>query len=685
MDFKKFKEAVATQFGKMSQHDLFTTKVTKDELWTTYLSSFPAGTNPIYRERTVHDCNCCKQFIRNAGSIVTLIDGKLVSIWDIQIDEPHYQAVANALSSLTKSYGIENFFLHTERTVGTDKNFEALLDGQKQWDHFFINLPTKVVKHGAQIGPTLGEWRAQHDVLARSLDTITLDAVDTVLELISQNSLYRGTEHKATLETFRKLKVSEDIDDNNLWAKISGLSPAVSKIRNTSIGTLLIAISEGTELEDAVKSFEAMVAPANYKRPTAIVSKKMIDAAKTKIEELGLTSALERRYATLADITINNVLFADRTVRKVIDKNVFDELSAGADRKPKKLDKVEEVSIEKFIKDILPGAESLEVMVENEHVNNLVSLIAPVDPTAAGLFKWPNNFSWSYNGEFADSDMRKSVRARGGKVDGAFRFTHQWNYEARNASLMDLHVFIPGSNIDTENVINDYYGNSARVGWNNRTHHPTGGSQDVDYTPEAPIGYVPVENITFPDLKRMPEGRYICKVHNWNLTQPTQGGFKAEIEFAGQIFQYEMTRPLKHKEWVTVAEVTLKNSIFTIKHHLPVGTASKKVWGVDTNNFHKVSSVMLSPNYWDERAVGNQHYFFMLENCLNEGKARGFFNEFLRPDLDAHRKVIEMVGAKMKTDESNDQLSGVGFSSTQRNSIMCRVTGAFTRIINITF
>lgn len=94
---------------------------------------------------------------------------------------------------------------------------------------------------------------------------------------------------------------------------------------------------------------------------------------------------------------------------------------------------------------------------------------------------------------------------------------------------------------------------------------------------------------------------------------------------------------------------------------------------------------MLSPNYWDERAVGNQHYFFMLENCLNEGKARGFFNEFLRPDLDAHRKVIEMVGAKMKTDESNDQLSGVGFSSTQRNSIMCRVTGAFTRIINITF
>ena len=666
MDFKKFKEAVAKQFEKMSQHDLFTTKVTKDELWTTYLSSFLEGSNPIYRERTVHDCNCCKQFIRNAGSIVTLIDGKLVSIWDIQIDEPHYQAVANALSSLTKSYGIENFFLHTERTVGTDKNFEALLDGQKQWNHFFINLPTKVIKHGAQIGPMLGEWRAQHDVMARSLDTITLDAVDTVLELIAQNSLYRGTEHKATLETFRKLKVSEDIDDNNLWAKISGLSPAVSKIRNTSIGTLLVAISEGTELEDAVKSFEAMVAPANYKRPTAIVSKKMIDAAKTKIEELGLTSALERRYATLADITINNVLFADRTVRKAIDKNVFDELSAGANCKPKKLDKVEEVSIEKFIKDILPGAESLEVMVENKHVNNLVSLIAPIDPTAAGLFKWPNNFSWSYNGEFADS-IKERVKAAGGNVTGDLCCRLAWEY----TDDLDFHMKEPGGG-------HIYFSNR-------RTRSPNGGMLDVDANGADGLKEHPVENIFYASASTMREGNYELLVHNYNR-RSIGVGFEVEIDFMGALHSFVYDKVVSQGKYVTVAKFNYSKALgITFIESLPSTQRSKKVWSVDTNNFHKVSSVMLSPNYWDERAVGNQHYFFMLENCLNEGKARGFFNEFLRSDLEAHRKVIEMVGAKMKTDESNDQLSGVGFSSTQRNSIMCRVTGAFTRIINIMF
>ena len=83
--------------------------------------------------------------------------------------------------------------------------------------------------------------------------------------------------------------------------------------------------------------------------------------------------------------------------------------------------------------------------------------------------------------------------------------------------------------------------------------------------------------------------------------------------------------------------------------------------------------------------MGNKHYFFALEGCLNDGKARGFFNEFLVPELDAHRKVIEIVGAKMRTDESDKQLSGLGFSSTQRNSVLCRVSGAFSRVIKLTF
>ncbi len=57
LDFSKFKRAIDRQFDKISKHDLFRVDVDKDYLWDVYLSSFPIGTNPIYRERREHDCS----------------------------------------------------------------------------------------------------------------------------------------------------------------------------------------------------------------------------------------------------------------------------------------------------------------------------------------------------------------------------------------------------------------------------------------------------------------------------------------------------------------------------------------------------------------------------------------------------------------------------------------------------
>jgi len=76
---------------------------------------------------------------------------------------------------------------------------------------------------------------------------------------------------------------------------------------------------------------------------------------------------------------------------------------------------------------------------------------------------------------------------------------------------------------------------------------------------------------------------------------------------------------------------------------------------------------------------------FMLDGCVNDGQARGFFNEFLAEELTPHRKVLEVVGSKMKTDTSDHQLSGIGFSSTQRNSVLCRVKGSFNRVVKVVF
>lgn len=671
MDFINFKNAVAMQFKRLTAGEAFRSDVSGDELWATYLASFPEGSNPIYKERTEHDCNCCKSFIRAVGNVVAIIDGKLESIWDVKVADHEYQVVADALAKLAKSRSIKSIFLHTEPKAGVEKSFQDTLNGELVWNHFHVQIPSRFYRR--EPGPALGEAQATHDVMLRGLQEIDMDSIDTVLELIAQNSLYRGDQYAFSVETFKNMKMEFDDlgsaqeQDLFVWNLVQTTPTSVSRIRNTSIGKLLVDLSEGVELEGAVKSFETMVAPANYKRPTALVTPKMIEAAKQKVEELGLTSALERRYATLEDITINNILHANREARKVVGGTVFDDLTPTKTTKPKTLDKIEQVTIDNFITNILPNATSIEVMFENRHVSNLMSLIAPLNPAAPGMFKWDNGFSWTYNGDVADS-IKERVKKAGGNVTGDLCCRLAWN----NSDDLDFHMREP----DGHTI---YFGNKRRVS-------NCGGMLDVDANGGDGVRENPVENIFYADKDRMKEGRYVLKVHQYNRRNTYDFGFEVELDFMGTVHTFNYDKAMRSDEMVEVVsfDYSHRDGIKIVKS-LPSSKAVRKHWNIDTETFHKVNVVMLSPNYWDEQGVGNKHYFFMLDRCMNDGQARGFYNEFLKQELDQHRKVLEMVGNKLRTESSENQLSGLGFSSTQRNNLICRVNGSFTRTINIVF
>lgn len=665
MNFQVFKQHIQQQFARMTANNapLFRVNITGDALWDAYLAAFPEGSNPIFRKRTEHDCSCCRQFVKNVGNVVAVVDGELVSIWDVAIPEHAYQVVADHLSQMVWSSAIANIFLHYERSVGQEKTFEQMDDKVHEWNHFSVTLPQAFVKSGSTIATLLGEARADYDVLRRSLDEIKLDAVEATLELIDQNSLYRGQEHKHTLQKFLELK-KEYQANNQVWMLSRSLPKNITRLRNTSIGTLLTDLSSGMNLEDAVKRFEAMVAPTNYKRPTAIVTKAMIENAKGKIEELGLTHSLERRYAVLEDITVNNILFADRAARKAMG-SVLDTMLNEVDGPPKNLDKVEEVHIDKFLADILPKAKTLEVAMTGAQTGNLVSLITAADATAPGMFKWDNKFSWSYNGELADS-IKERVKAAGGNVTGDLCCRLAWDY----TDDLDFHMLEPYDRI--------YFGHRSSS---------NGGQLDVDANGMNGIMKEPVENIFYQDRKTMGDGVYTLSVHNYNRRSDGQD-FEVEIEFDGERHSFTYKGVLRAMDMVKIANIHVKKGVFTVEPLLPSskgGAKSVEVWGIKTNVFQKVNVLMHSPNHWDDQGVGNKHYFFMLDGCANPGQARGFYNEFLRNDLDPHRKVFEMVGSKLKPEAATRQLSGLGFSSTQRNSILCRVTGAITRIIKITF
>lgn len=675
-DFIDFAKPVAARFAEMSKGELYVVDLDGDELWAAYLAAFPPGTDPIFRERTEHDCQTCKRFVRNLGRVVTVKDGAVTTVWaDFASFPEPYRTVAAALDALVKSRPVKTVFRSKERTYGEPHNYDPKTN--QRYDHFHGRVADR--HFSADADTKRGEKEAVFQVLSRGLVEIRESDLETVLDLINSNGLYRGEEHKPAVEGFLALSRQLSAIPDGGWGRVNfvweNLDHKYARFRNTVIGTLLTDLAEGKELEQAVKAFETKVAPTNYKRPTAVITQRMVEEAVAKLHGLGLSGATNRRYARLSDISVNDVLFVDRAVRsRMKGADPLAALLADAVKKSAPdLSRAEKVSADDFVRDVLPGAKSLELFLENRHQGNFVSLTGADGPERP--FRWPNNFAWAYDGDLADSELRRRVQELGGRVDGVLRFSHRWNYDKRNASLMDLHVFMPGSSHHREGC-HDEYPTGPRVGWNRRSDAPSGGNQDVDYTTPAPEGYIPVENITFPSMDRLREGEYVFKIHNWSLRPPTQGGFQAEIEFGGQVFKYEMTRPLKQKEWVTVATATLKGGVFTIEHALPSSKTSQQKWGVNTETLVPVEVVCHSPNHWGGSAAGAKHLIFALQGCKNPGQARGIFNEYLDSRLAPHAKVFEVLASRTKVAYSDEQVSGVGFTAARGDSVVVVVTAA---------
>lgn len=136
-----------------------------------------------------------------------------------------------------------------------------------------------------------------------------------------------------------------------------------------------------------------------------------------------------------------------------------------------------------------------------------------------------------------------------------------------------------------------------------------------------------------------------------------------------------------------VAEITYNNGKFSIKELLPSNISSKEIWNIKTNEFVPVSVICYSPNYWEnvKNQVGHKHIFFMLKGCINNENPSGLFNEFLVQDLYEHRKVMEALGSKMRVEDSNDQLSGLGFATDKRAEVIVKVIGNVERILKVKF
>ncbi|MBB2946581.1 hypothetical protein FB565_006349 [Actinoplanes lutulentus] len=667
-DFEQFVADVSTRLSTMSKGELYVVGdgLDRDSLWLTFLESFPAGTNLRFRERSEYDCSTCRGFIKNFGNVVEIHNGRIRTVWSgVSASDPVFSVVAAALDEFVGMLPLSGVFRSTEAQYGT-RTTRTLRDGQVEvWHH--LNGRVEKRHHTTDAGAARGSFDAAVQVFQRGLAELTQQALDTVVDLIDGDALYRGAEHRRAVTEFRSLQNQwTQATDGRAFVFANAMNPA-ARFRNTVIGTLVQELSAGVDLEHAVRSFESRVAPQNYQRPTALITPAMVKAAMKTIDELGIEESLQRRFARLSDVSVTNVLWVGNDTQSQMKDGIEGLLMQAATTTPAgprlRDAKPEEIPVIAFMKDILPGAATIDLWVANSHEPNFVSLTTGRHPAAPRLFTWDNDFGWSYHGNLTDS-IKERVKRAGGNVTGKLRVSLSWF----NHDDLDLHVFEP---------------NGDHIWYQDKRN-----KLDVDMNAGGGLSREPVENVTW--TRNVPDGEYRIEVNQFRKRESAGVGFVIETESNGRIEHYSHERAVGQKETVEVGRMTVageKITAFRPGKDMRPGSAGKDLWGITTEQFVPVSTVMYSPNYFDDNEVGNRHYLFMLKECVNDQPTRGIYNEFLRRDLQPHRKVFEVLGDRTKCEPSPDQLSGLGFSSTVRSSVVAKVTttGGRRRLISIQF
>ena len=119
----------------------------------------------------------------------------------------------------------------------------------------------------------------------------------------------------------------------------------------------------------------------------------MVKKAMATIEELGLESALERRFAVIGDVSVNDVKWVDGSTRglmkgglgELLMKHAVAATSAGTSAKDQ--ERAEDIAIDAFMARVLPEAQSLELFFAGRHTGNLMALTAPVHPEPKQLIR----------------------------------------------------------------------------------------------------------------------------------------------------------------------------------------------------------------------------------------------------------------------------------------------------------
>lgn len=347
-------------------------------------------------EQQDHTCATCRGFFRRYGGLVSIDPktGKLTSLaWDESSVPEEYKRAVYLLRQTVESSAVRDVFYHEAGIHGVPQS-----EAYPNFTHFHFIAEQGRYKQNmvAPLSQHVAKARENFAMLAKSIPAFTMNTLWDAARLFTADTvLASSTKHVLTLDEYIKFREDiQNVTERNarsavIWHHVATNYDGVVLIKNSVLGEFLSNLQD-TGYERAKTAFLRQTQGDVYQRPQTAPKPQAINEAEKRIEELGLGTALERRYADLDDIPTTEWHWlpteADTATAKT---SVFAHLKE-ANARAAVTTRVNggTMSFEKFLRQVLPTAENIDLLTSPNHRYAFTGLITAVHPEALPIIAW---------------------------------------------------------------------------------------------------------------------------------------------------------------------------------------------------------------------------------------------------------------------------------------------------------
>lgn len=379
------------EYTMKNDEPLFTTNL--ENLYDIFLANLPEEARQHYT------CRACRDFVNRYGGLV-VIDSETGAttpvMWAVSSSTSmFFREAVEAVYKQVKSAKVTGVFLTNEKRLGMPKT--------GAWHHMAVHIPKERIYRDKIFTPDqkMAEKREDYGMLMRACANYKKETIESAVNLLRSNSLYRSEKVLGIAEWFLELKQHQgNRKFNNIaWSRVATAPAGFCHISSSMIGTLLDDIEDGMDFEMVKRRFDEKMNPTKYQRPKAAPTAQNVARAEEIVAKLGIANSLKRRFARLDEL---QKVWVPKPVVEFTEtpRGVFCGVKVKGitnKREPVVADGGV-MTWEKFQRTVLPAAKKIELMVNYDR-NSYAALVTAVDPEAPPIVKWDteenrNPFSW---------------------------------------------------------------------------------------------------------------------------------------------------------------------------------------------------------------------------------------------------------------------------------------------------